>query len=523
MFDFFAAYPTILLFVLVGIGAVLGRLHVKGVSLGAAGVLFAAIGLNAWSVSQGVTQEIPVAVGDLGVIVFAFCTGVIAGPGFFTALKTSWQIILAVLGVVVLASVAGFALGSALGVAPVTIAGTLAGALTSTPALAATGGSPEATVGYASAYVYGVVAAMIAVSLALRGRGSDSDTPQPIVDKSVRIDTVSLPTAGEIAHRHGDQVTFSRIREHGGASAHVADDETPLTQGSVVNVVGPRDEVDAVTAELGHTSSIDVIGERSTLDYRRIILSNSRLAGRSISSLGLKQKYGASIARIRRGDIELVASPDIVVQIGDRLRVVGPKKSMRDVTAYLGDSERGTTDTNPAATGLGIVVGLLIGVVQVPLPGGGSFSLGFAAGALVIGLVVGRVRRIGPVSISMPQTAATVLAEFGLLIFLAYAGTKAGSQIVSAIVSGEVFTLLGVGFVMTTVCVVGTYVAARHVFRLGGTRTSGIIGGAQTNPAILGFAQTRTDYDARVALGYSLIYPAAMVVKIVLAQVIILL
>nr|WP_277816529.1 MULTISPECIES: TrkA C-terminal domain-containing protein [Microbacterium] len=508
---------------MVGLGAALGRVRVGGISLGAVGVLFAAIGLNAWAVSQGVTLEIPAAVGDLGVIVFAFCTGVIAGPGFFNALRSSYATILADIAFLLAAAAAGFLLGRMLGVTPETIAGTFAGAMTNTPALAATGGSPEATVGYASAYVYGVIGAMIGVWLALRHRGSDTDTPVPIVDKAVRVDTASHPTVGDLAHRHGGRITISRLRGKGGTSMDVADDETELPEGAVVNVVGPKDEVDAVTTELGHTSSIDVVGERSSLDYRRIILSTPGLSGRTIASLGLREKFGASIVRIRRGDVDLLATSDAVVQQGDRLRVVGPKKRMPEVSAYLGDSERGNTDTNPAALGIGITIGLLVGVVQIPLPGGGAFSFGFAAGALIIGLVLGRVRRIGSVPVTLPNTAATVLAEFGLLVFLAFAGIKAGSQIVAAIVSGEVVTLLALGAVMTTIVVGGTYLVMRHVFRLGGTRLSGVVGGAMTNPALLAFAQERTNFDPRVALGYSLIYPAAMVVKIVVAQVIILL
>ncbi|MGV9194876.1 aspartate:alanine exchanger family transporter [Microbacterium sp. MC2] len=523
IFAFLQAQPSITLFLLVGLGAALGRVRVRGISLGAVGVLFAAIALNAWAVSQGVTLEIPAAVGDLGVIVFAFCTGVIAGPGFFNALKSAYPTILVAVVILLAAAAAGVALGSALGVTSDTIAGTFAGAMTNTPALAATGGSPAATVGYASAYVYGVVGAMVAVWLALRHSPSDTDTPAPIIDKAVRVDTTSHPTVGDLARRYGGRITVSRMHREDEGSMHVADEDTELTAGAVVNVVGPRDDVDAVTEELGHTSTVDVVGQRSTLDYRRIIVSRAALSGRTIASLGLREKFGASIVRIRRGDVDLVATPDAVVQQGDRLRVVGPKARMPEVSAYLGDSERGTTDTNPVALGLGVTIGLLVGVVQIPLPGGGAFTFGFAAGALIIGLVLGRVRRIGAVSVSLPITAATVIAEFGLLVFLAFAGIKAGSQIVAAITSGEVVTLLGLGAVMTTIVVVATYLVLRHVFALGGTRLSGALGGAMTNPALLAFAQERTHFDPRVALGYSLIYPAAMVVKIVAAQIIILL
>ncbi|WP_109211114.1 MULTISPECIES: TrkA C-terminal domain-containing protein [Microbacterium] len=520
VFQFLAERPIIVLFVLIGIGAALGRVRVKGVSLGAVGVLFVAIAITAWGVSTGVTIEMPAAVGDLGLVIFAFCTGLIAGPGFFNALRTSYALMLAVTGVLVVTAVVAYLVGSALGIPPITIAGTFAGALNNTPALAATGGSPDATVGYASAYVYGVIAAMIGVALALRSRAEDTDAQAPIVGKPIEVDTTSRPTVGEVAAGRGDRVAFSRRRSVDG-EVEIVGPDAALEPGDIVNVVGPADDVEAVTLELGHTSAIDLTRDRSRLDFRRIILSDARLAGRTIASLRLPERYGATIAQIRRGDVEFVATSDFVLHQGDRLRVVGPTGSMKEVTRFLGDSERGFADINPVALGLGILLGLLLGSIVIPLPGGGQFSLGYAAGVLVVGLVMGRVGRIGRFVTSLPNTASSVLAELGLLIFLAYAGTKAGAQILSAIASGEVVRLLLLGAVLTTFFIGATFLLARHVFRLGGTRLSGAIGGAQTNPAILGFANSRTDYDVRVALGYTLVYPAAMVVKILLAQVLV--
>lgn len=519
VFEVLAAQPVLLLFLIVGFGALVGRIRIGGVSLGAVAVLFAAMGLNAWSVSQGVTLEIPASMGDIGLVVFAFCTGVIAGPGFFHALRTSYPMMLAVAGILLLAAVAGVGLGLWMGLTPVEIAGTFAGALTNTPALAATGGSAEATVGYASAYVLGVVGAMGAVALALRHSRTDTDAPVPIVDKPIAIDTTSLPTATEIARRHGNRITFSRMSA-GEGPAEAVGPETAFGPGDVVNVVGPRDEVDAVATELGHTSTIDITRDRTHLDFRRIILSDPQRAGRRIGDLGLRERFGASIVRVRRGDVEFVGTPDFELHLGDRLRVVAPTATMPEVTAFLGDSERGLADINPTALGLGIAIGLLIGSIHIPIPGA-HFSIGYAAGALVLGLVLGRIGRIGPLVTSLPHTAATVLAEFGLLVFLAFAGTKAGSLIVAAIVSGDVLRLLGLGLVITVIAMLGVYLVMRHVFRVGGTRLAGVVGGAQTNPAVLAFANGRTGYDVRVALGYALVYPAAMVVKILLAQVIV--
>lgn len=528
MFEFLAERPVLVVFLLVGIGSALGRVRIAGVSLGAIAVLFTAMGLTAWAVTLDVTIELPALVGDLGLALFAFCVGLIAGPGFVNALKSAYPLLLVVAALTVAAAGVGYALGAAMGLSPVTVAGTFAGALTNTPALAATGGSPEATVGYASAYVFGIVGAMVAIGLALRHRAADTDAPQPLVERAIRIEAASHADVDALIRAHGGRVTISRIR-HADGEMTTAGPESPLEPGAIVNVVGPKDAVDAVSADLGHTSAIDIVHDHTRLDFRRVILSNPALAGRTIASLRLREKYGATIARVRRGDVDFVGTGGFVLQQGDRLRVVGPRTAMAELTDLFGDSERGIADINPIVLGLGIAAGLGLGAIRVPLPGvsggvggdGGGFALGAAAGALVIGLIFGRIGRIGPVVTTLPQTAAGVLSELGLLLFLAYAGTKAGTLIVSAIVSGEIVRLLLLGAAITTILMAGTYLMARHVFRSGGTRLAGIVAGAQTNPALLAFANVRTGYDVRVALAYSLIYPFAMVVKILVAQVLV--
>lgn len=521
MFEFLAERPILVVFILIGIGAALGRIRVAGVSLGAVGVLFAAMGLTAWGVSLGVTLELPPFIGDLGLVLFAFCVGLIAGPGFGAALKSAYPLLLVVTGFLIVAAGTAFVIGRAMGISALTIAGTFAGAVTSTPALAATGGSPEATVGYASAYVYGTVAAMVAVGLALRHRAQDTDTPPALVERAVRIDAASPPTVGALVRKYQDKITISRMRPKGGGDMVTVGPETALTAGAVVNLVGPKDIVDQVSDDLGHTSTIDIVHDHTRLDFRRIILSNPALAGRTIADLQLRERYGATIARVRRGDVEFVGGGDVVLHQGDRLRVVGPRDAMAKLTSLFGDSERGIADINPVVLGLGVAAGLGLGVIQIPLPGGSTFALGAAAGTLVLGLILGRVGRIGPVVTTLPNTAASVLSELGLVLFLAFAGTKAGSLIVSAIVSGEIVNLLLLGAIMTSIIMVGVYLVARHVFHSGGTRLAGVMAGTQTNPAILAFANSRTAYDVRVALAYSLIYPAAMVVKILIAQVLV--
>ena len=151
-------------------------------------------------------------------------------------------------------------------------------------------------------------------------------------------------------------------------------------------------------------------------------------------------------------------------------------------------------------------------------PTGDYFSIGSAAGTLIVGLIFGRIGRIGPFVTALPYTACQVLSELGLLLFLAQAGANAGGQIAEAFTSGTWWKIFILGFIMTTIMGVGLYVSMRWLFKMGGTQLSGVLGGSQTQPAILAFANGRTNNDPRVALGYALVYPVAMIGKILIAQ-----
>ncbi|MGO1593263.1 MAG: transporter, partial [Ancrocorticia sp.] len=186
---------------------------------------------------------------------------------------------------------------------------------------------------------------------------------------------------------------------------------------------------------------------------------------------------------------------------------------------WMGDSAKGLTDINPIALGLGLALGIFIGELPIPLPGGASFSIGAAAGVLIIGLIMGRVGRIGPLVTALPNTANLVIGELGLLIFLAQAGSNAGGQILGAFSSGEWWKILLLGIALTSIMAFGLYVVMRRMFTMGGTKLSGLIAGAQTQPAILAFANGQTNNDPRVAMGYALVYPVAMIGKIIVGYI----
>ena len=494
----------------------------RGVGLGAAAVLLLSIGLSAWAASYGTELEIPEVLGTFGLALFTFCIGLVSGATFFSSLRRSLGPILAVAGVLVASAVVAVGTGSLLSLDKAVVAGSWAGAVTNTPALAAArdaaGDATGPTIGYAVTYLFGVVGMLIAVSVALRHRREDSDAPPTLVSRTLRVEVDHRPRIQDLEERHGDRIKFSRVRHGETSPIRPADAADLLLLDDLVTVVGPADEIDAVTHELGHLSSHRLEADRLYLDVRRITVSAERVAGRTVAELDLLNRFGATVSRVRRGDVDMVATDDLQLQLGDRVRVIAPRERMTEVSSWFGDSSRGLSDIVPVVLGLGMAAGILLGAIPLPVPGG-EFKIGSAFGTLLVGLVLGRIGRIGPVVTAMPYTAAQAMSELGLLVFLAQAGSRAGAQIGAAFTSGAWLRILVLGMVVTTVVSVGIYVIMRRVFKVGATRLSGLMGGAQTQPAILAFANARTGYDARVALGYALVYPAAMITKIIVGRI----
>ena len=515
--------PILLLTLLLLLGAMLGHVRVAGVAIGPAAVLFAAIAVSAVGVALGVSLQIPEVVGTLGLVLFTYTVGIVAGPSFFASLRRGWPVMLSVVATFAVVAVIAVVVGPALGLTPSVVAGTFAGGLTNTPALAAAterAADPAGpTIGYSIAYLWGVVGMLLAGAWSLRHRGHEEPPSEPLVNQTIRTARADGLRLSEVQERYHRRLTFSRLKHgHFASPTVVAGDDDRLGPNDLVTVVGPRDLVDQVTAELGHRSSHDIVVSQADLHYRRVTVSNSALAGRSVGALDLEGRFGAHISRVRRADIDLVASPGFLLQMGDRVRVIAPADRMGDIGRFLGDSDRGMSYMNPGGFALGLSLGLLIGLVHIPLPGGG-FALGAAAGTLLTGLVFGRLGRIGPVVTSMSNGAAQSLSYFGMITFLAYAGSRAGEKITSAISSDLGWKVAVLGFLITTVAALLLLASGRLIHRMGGTEQAGMLAGAQTQPAILAFANDRTGFDTRVGLGYVLVYPIAMIAKIVIVQV----
>ncbi len=220
---------------------------------------------------------------------------------------------------------------------------------------------------------------------------------------------------------------------------------------------------------------------------------------------------------VRRGDVDLVARPDLVVELGDRIRVVAPRERLDEVTAELGDSERAVVVADPIGFTLGLLLGLAVGLIPLPLPGT-TLQLGTAAAPLLVGLGLGRLGRTGPVVWQLPYATNQSLRQLGALLFLGTVGLGAGPDLATALTTARSLRLLVLGLLVTTLAAVALVAIGRSM-GLGAARLAGTLAGAQNQPAILSFAVDRFEGDDRVNLAYALLFPPTFVAKILAAQV----
>ena len=520
MGEFLAEHPLLVLFLVLTIGTALGAVKVRGVSLGPAGALFAGLALSA--VVPDLAEVVPALLGTLGLTLFAYTIGLAGGPSFFTGLRRTAPTMLAAVAVFAGLAMVAHLLGRALGLAPGDIAGTYAGAVTNTPGLAAAvdaTGTNEPVVGYSLAYPFGVVGIILVIVAGLgwsrrAPTSEDREPPQPANHLTVEVTRENLPPLVELSDFEDAQLVFSRVRR--GETERTPGSDLVLRPGDLVTVVGPRDPLRRFAEWIGRPTERDLPLDRTQVDFRWVVLSNARYAGATIADLDLG-RFGAVAGYVRRGDVDLVAHPDLVIELGDRVRVVAPRDRLDEATAELGGSERAAVVAQPVGFALGLLLGLGLGVVPIPLPGL-TLELGTAAAPLLVGLTLGRVGRTGPVVWQLPYATNQALRQFGVLLFLATVGLSAGPEFATALTTVRGVTLLTFGAVLTLLAGIALLLLGRSL-QLSGPRLAGTLAGAQNQPAILSFAVERAGGDDRVNIAYALLFPPTFVVKILAAQV----
>lgn len=526
-------HEILTLFCVIAVGLGLSRLHFRGVKVGIAGVLFAGLGLAAWAKLEGSELQLVTDLKEFGLILFVYCVGLSSGAGFFSAFRKRGL----KLNLVLLCGLgcgAGVALlgGSFFDLRRGVIAGLFCGALTNTPALGAAtdvlragGESADPVLGYSLTYPFGVIGALVAfrIFVRVRERAFAREKARLLPTSKTQIVSVTCVvqnpmivgrSIGELGIYSKLKVIVSRMRRD--KDIVVPTKYTTLQEGDLVTIVGTEEAIDASIDSFGTRSPIHLQSDREKVDMRRILVSDRHLAGRPLADFDLEKKFNAQVTRVRRADLDLVPSPDFKVLLGDRLRVVAPRDRLVDVARFFGDSARELAEIDFVALTIGISIGLMFGLMPFELFGT-EVKLGAAGGPLIVALVVGKIGRLGRLNFLLPFEVNQSLRQLGLLLFLAGVGISSGAAL-TQVVGSEALVIVGLGALVTLVTSLVTLLLATTWGKAGVVTSMGVTSGMQTQPATLAYAYEQSEQSEKVYVGYALVYPVAMIGKIIIAQ-----
>lgn len=521
----------LVLFLILAAGAWLGHLSIRRVSLGGAGVLFVAM------VFGHLGLKVPREIMDLGLVLFVYAVGLQAGPRFFRTFRRSGlQFVVIALVTVGLGAAAVVAVAYALKIPYDLACGMYAGALTCTPALAAamdaagSGHSAALSVGYGLAYPFSMIGVVLLVQFLPKLLRRDlkreedawetelqAESPKLLV-KMFRITNPNLEgvALSEVNPGRMSVANITRVRR--GEKVFMATPETALTAGDVVMVTGPGEELDKMRLLLGEETEVPM-DLNTAIVSEEVDVTEASLAGKDLRDMRVWQRYGVVITRIRRQGLEIAPTGAAKLDMGDTLVVVGERQAVKEFEALVDPGKGKADETNMVPFLVGLVLGICLGLVPLPLPNGMTLKLGAAGGAFVFSLLLGHFGRIGKLRLYVPQAAKNLSRELGLMLFLAGAGTLAGSRFME-VLQKQGWKLLGAGALVTVVTAAAGLVVMDRLYRMRTLSSLGALCACMTNPPALGAAasQTRTDLPT---LAYASVYPVALIFKIVLAQVLV--
>ncbi len=536
MNTFLTENPLLLLFLVVSIGYLIGNIKVKGTGLGTTAVLFVGLAFGAMNPEFNV----PDIIFQIGIVFFVYTVGLRSGPAFFDSFrKNGWRDITFVLLMLGLSALVTIAIYYAMDFDKATIVGMYSGSSTNTTALAGVidmvnlkeKGNPvtinHLVVGYTFSYPMGVLGVMIAIKMMERFLKIDYQAEKEILRKDYPIDEDLTSRAIEITNQNiaGKQIR-DLIREHNwnivfgrvDSKLHgtiLSNWDITLYPGDKIIVVGTREELDEVEKILGKEAENSLTYDRKEYDIVRIFVSNPEVVGRELSSLNLQEKYSAIITRIRRGDIEMLAKGDTILELGDRIRFVARRKDIKEIQKIFGDSYYASSKIDLFSFGIGIALGLVLGMIEFILPGGLVFKLGFAGGPLIVGLLLGALRRTGPIVWSLPYGSNVTLNQLGLTLLLAVIGIRSGNTLMESLSDGAWVKIFLAGSVLS----ISTSILSLWVgYKLIKIPYSLLLGFVANQPAILEFATDITK-NRVPAIGYSFMFPISLVMKILFAQI----
>lgn len=520
------AHQVILLFLIIVVGFLVGRIRILGFSLETSAILFAAMVFGHYGYSLNKDFQV------LGLIFFIYAIGLQAGPSIFNmSRKQGLQLNFLVFTLISFSALLTLFLSKLWHVDIPMAIGLFTGALTSTPGLAAAQEatqSPLTSTGYGLAYSFGVLGVILFIKFMpaiFRVKISDEEKQlaerereqqTPISRKEVIITNEELENKSleDLQFFKTTGIVISRIYHDG--KLLVPGPKTHLHVGDIVRIVGEENQVKAVIPFFGKKSA-KKLPEVRNFESRIFILSNRNLVGKTIAELNLRQRYNANITRVRRGGLEFAAEPGLKLNWGDRVRIAGEAEQMEEIRKLFGDEMRLIEYGDVFAITMGVLVGIFLGIIPFSIGTFISFKFGLTGGILLAGLVLSNRGKLGPIIWQVPMPIITFMRDLGLVFFLAVVGTRAGSEVVHVVqTQGPKLILMGV--TITIVPMVSVAILARIKYRMLLLELMGLISGGMTSSPGLAAAAGMSHSQRPIVL-YATVYPTAMILMIIWAKV----
>jgi putative transport protein len=524
-------------------GTAFGKLKVRGVGLGVAGVLFAGLVLGHLKLAPH--HEVLDFVREFGLILFVYTLGLQIGPGFFASLRARGLMLNAFAASVVLLGTGLAATLILTGRVPIAAgSGLLSGATTNTPSLAAAGeafkqvgAASDATaiqgLAYAVAYPFGIlgiiltmltVRTLFRVDVAAEVRAAEASlrpSVPPPTGRNFEVRNANLVgrRIGAIPGLAGSGVVVSRF-SRGGVVA-VARPETTLALGDVLHAVGPEDGLDGLRVVVGADAGVDLKAVPGDVTNRRLLVTQGAVLGKALGELSTLAQHNVVVTRVTRQGLEFTPTAGFRLQFGDILMAVGEARGIDEVAASVGNSPKALEHPHPIPFFLGIALGVVAGSIPLLVPGlPAPVKLGLAGGPLVVAILLSRAANTGQLVWHLPPSANLALREIGITLFLAAVGMKSGEKFVAILLDGDGLAWLGWGAVVTAVPLLLVGLVARAWKKINYAEICGLLAGSMTDPPALAFSQQTTASDAP-AVAYASVYPLVMLLRVFCAQLLV--
>ena len=522
----------------IGIG--LGKIRLFGVSLGTAFIFF--VGIVAGHFGLTLDPAMLTYAESFGLIIFVYALGLQVGPGFFSSLRAGGlRLVSPAVGVVLVGTLLAAALSIACRVPMPEMSGILCGATTNTPALGAAQQALDqlgldtngAALSCAVTYPLGVVGVILVIIFLRKLFVRPSDLPGPDAEhrKNVFIASYHLTNPAvfgrsvhEIAAQSHHHFVISRVWRDGKVSIPTSD--KTLQKDDVILVITTPAEADALRLIFGeqeqkdwNKENIDWNAIDSQLISQRILVTRPEINGRKLASLRLRNSYGINISRVYRSGVQLLATPDLRLQLGDRLTVVGEAAAIRNVEKILGNAVKSLNEPNLVAVFIGLILGLTLGSIPLAIPGISiPVKLGLAGGPIIVGILIGTFGPRMHMITYTTQSANLMLRALGLSMYLACLGLEAGAHFFETVMRPEGALWLGLGFLLTFVPVVLVGLFALRVLKVDFGSVAGLLCGSMANPMALNYANDTIEGD-NPSVSYATVYPVCMFLRVIVIQI----